>query len=183
MNFPHIKQHFPVSEIIEQYRGGEYSAELLLQHLLKHIMENQNELLEAALKVVETMRTVGDNCEIDWSLEAERAMQTIERHRPKPERLEGWVNVFKDGRIGQLWSSQEIAAVQADEDCPPIRQALLREVVPVEFEKWTAESAPGGSWWRVLNSEGGTIATNLSKTCAESFRDTHNTEMERIANA
>lgn len=44
MNFPHIKQHLSVAQIIEQYQGGEYGAELLLQHSLKHLLEREEKM-------------------------------------------------------------------------------------------------------------------------------------------
>jgi hypothetical protein len=50
MNFPHIKRHLSVAEIIEQYQNGEYGAELLLQHSVKHLLERKEEMRFKAAK-------------------------------------------------------------------------------------------------------------------------------------
>jgi hypothetical protein len=153
-----------LSEEIAAMHPGERFQLMFNQELE---MSEQNELLEAALKLAESIKP--------YSLgEVERELiEIIERHRPKPERLERWVNVFKGGRIGELWPSPEIAATHAPRET--IRQALLREVVPVEFERWTAYEGPGQ-----IQIQGGKRIRHydMSAIC-----DAHNAEMERIANA
>ena len=138
-------------------------------------MSEKNELLEAA----EMLLGIIDSDPMgvkDEQAKLKQAREIIAKHRPKPERLEGWVNVFEGGRIGDLWSSQEIAAVQADEDCPPIRQALLREVVPVEFERWTSKGKT------IFTGDHPMFACD-SEFDAKQCVKRHNAELERIANA
>ena len=178
MNFPHIKQHFPVSEIIEQYRGGEYSAALLLQHLLKHIMENQNELLEAALKLAERV-TILHKHGTGMMPETLDLVATIERHRPKPARLEGWMNRYPDGTFGQeLYPTAEKARIEGSKAIP----IHLREVVPVEFIRW-APVHSGGTWWISDENSDDLLVVMPCKQAAVDDCDMHNAELERIANA
>lgn len=133
-------------------------------------MKEQNELLEAALKLAEfTGRMCLDS-------EMREAREVIERHRPKPERLEGWVNYYGPAKHGHvLFPSKEHA--ESVNDSENGRTVHMREVVPVEFEKWTA--SPGGAIW-----QGSKRIWNAGKQeIAEGLCEAHNAEMERIANA
>ena len=56
-------------------------------------MKEQNELLEAALKLAELVKALKAKGEIFF--EALELIQTIEAHRPRPKRLEGWINVYE----------------------------------------------------------------------------------------
>lgn len=117
-------------------------------------MNEQNELLEAALKLAESIKP--------YSLsEEERALiEVIEQHRPKPKRFEGWINFYNDSRPGAtIWSTEQ----EAKDYClaEGARQVHIREVVPVEWEPWTVEM--------VRNHR------NFQETA-----DAHNAEMERV---
>jgi hypothetical protein len=120
-------------------------------------MNEQNELLEAALKLAELVKDLKAKGEIFF--EAVELIQTIEAHRPKPERLEGWVNVY-DGfpTWCYIWATEKGARDAAGEVA---RQVQIREVVPVEWKPWTVEM--------VRNHQ------NFQETA-----DAHNAEMERV---
>jgi len=117
-------------------------------------MSEQNELLEAALKLAESIRP--------YSLsEEERALiEVIDQHRPKPKRLEGWINLYNDSKPGgTIWPTEQDAKDYCINE--PARQVHIREVVPVEWKPWTVEM--------VRNHK------NFQETT-----DAHNAEMERV---
>jgi hypothetical protein len=115
----------------------------------------QNELLEAALKLAESIRP--------YSLsEEERALiEVIEQHRPKPKRLEGWVNLYgpDDHYMGFIWPTEQDAKDHASPNM--LSQVHIREVIPVKWKPWTVEM--------VRNHQ------NFQETV-----DAHNAEMERV---
>jgi hypothetical protein len=122
--------------------------------------QEQNELLEAALRLAEI-------CQSSYveTLESEKLddiIATIEKHRPKPRLVEGWVNVYKGGRIGNTWDSETEAKINGGTENPPIRQAFIREVTdPPKWVKWTGTTV------------------NDSATCG-AVAELHNAEMERL---
>jgi hypothetical protein len=98
-------------------------------------MTEQNELLEAALKLAETFKSIENKA--DWSMETQQALDAIEKHRPKPEPLECWANLYKDG--SRNYHTTETAAQNVgDLHGLMIRRAVhLREVTPApEWERW-----------------------------------------------
>lgn len=67
-------------------------------------MNEQNELLEAALKLAESIKP--------YSLsEEERALiEVIEQHRTEPKRIEGWINLYHDSKPGgSIWPTEQEA--------------------------------------------------------------------------
>jgi hypothetical protein len=116
-------------------------------------MKEQNEeLLQAALKLAESV--------LFYSLsEEERALiEVIEQHRPKPKRVEGWLNLYGTRVSGFVWPNEQ----EAKQTCSSGgRQVHIREVAPVEWEPWTVEM--------VRNHK------NFQETV-----DAHNAEMERV---
>lgn len=127
-------------------------------------MTEQNELLEVTEKLLEILATIdaltfGDLTIAEWRV-IEDAQRIVEQHRPKPERLEGWINVYNDSKPGGItWPTEQDAkdyCVSSDG-----RQVHLREVVPVEWEPWTVEM--------VRNHR------NFQETV-----DAHNAEMEKV---
>jgi hypothetical protein len=118
-------------------------------------MNKENELLEAALKLAESIRPYS------LSEEERTLIEVIEQHRPKPKRIEGWVNLYgpDDHYMGFIWPTEQDAKDKASDST---RQVHIREVVPVEWEPWTVET--------VRNHR------NFQETV-----DAHNAEMERVA--
>jgi hypothetical protein len=118
-------------------------------------MNKENELLEAALKLVESIKP--------YSLsEEERALiEVIEQHRPQAKRVEGWINLYAPDEeyMGFIYLTEEDAKTHCSDYT--LRQAHIREVVPVEWEPWTVEM--------VRNHK------NFQATV-----DAHNAEMERV---
>lgn len=132
--------------------------------------QEPNELLEAALQLAEI-------CQSSYveTLESEKLddiIATIEKHRPKPRLVEGWVNVYKGGCIGNTWDSESEAKINGGSGNPPIRQAFIREVTdPPKWKKWTGRTVadiyhntgiePGPAQWDLI-------------------ADAHNAEMARL---
>jgi hypothetical protein len=125
-------------------------------------MNEQNELLEAAEKLLEILAVI-DDTEGLTKEEMEVIADTrkiVDQHRPKPKRLEGWINLYgpDDHYMGFIWPTEQDAKDKASDST---RQVHIREVVPVEWEPWTVEM--------VRNHR------NFQETA-----DLHNAEMERI---
>jgi chromosome segregation ATPase len=120
---------------------------------ITQMKEQNQELLEAALKLVESIKP--------YSLsEEERALvEVIEQHRPKAKRVEGWINIYGETLHGYVWPTEELAKNFTGDDSA--RQVHIREVVPVEWKPWTA------------------IRVRNHKTFQETV-DAHNAEMERV---
>ncbi len=124
-------------------------------------MKEQNEeLLEAALKLADLVKDLKAKGEIFF--EAVELIQTIEAHRPQPEKVGGWVNVYFDGKCGGVIFSSEKEAKECC-TCPHGRQVYVSEVVPVKWKPWTDKSVKSASFtWQAI-------------------ADAHNAEMERIS--
>jgi len=130
-------------------------------------MKEQNELLEAAETLLRIIDDRPGFLTVGKAYKAKEAREIIERHRPKPKRIEGWINLCKGYEdkgyegyepAGIIWATEQSAKHNASSDC---RQVHIREVVPVEWEPWTVEM--------VRNHR------NFQETA-----DAHNTEMERV---
>jgi hypothetical protein len=126
-------------------------------------MKEQNELLEATEKLLEILAAIDDTEGL-----TEEVMEVIadtrkifDQHRPKPKRLEGWVNLYgpDDHYMGFIWPTEQDAKDHATLNI--LSQAHIREVAPVEWELWTVEM--------VRNHR------NFQETA-----DAHNREMERV---
>jgi hypothetical protein len=129
---------------------------IILMQNKEEIMTQNEELLQAALKLVESIKP--------YSLsEEERALiEVIEQHqlKPKPKRLEGWINLYNDSKPGgTIWPTEQ----EAKQNCSSnvVRQVHIREVVPVEWKPWTVE-------------------TLLDFPHYQAIIDAHNAEMERV---
>lgn len=124
-------------------------------------MKEQNELLEAA----ETLLGIIDDrpgfLTVGAAYKAKEAREIIEAHRPKPKRLEGWINLYgpDDHYMGFIWPTEQDARDHASPNM--LSQIHIREIVPVEWEPWTVEM--------VRNHR------NFQETV-----DAHNAEMERV---
>jgi hypothetical protein len=127
-------------------------------------MNKENELLEATEKLLGILSTIdaitfGDLTISEWKV-IEEAQQIVEKHRPKPQRIEGWINLYHDSKPGgSIWPTEQ----EAKQNCGinGVRQVHIREVVPVEWQSWTVEM--------VRNHK------NFQETV-----DAHNAEMERV---
>ena len=135
---------------------------------ITQMKEQNEELLQAALKLVESIKP--------YSLsEEERALiEVIEQHRPKATRVEGWINIYKGYEdkgyedkgyegyepAGIIWPTEQ----EAKQNCSSngVRQVHIREVVPVEWKPWTAKTIQSMSF------------------SAEAIVAAHNAEMERV---
>lgn len=125
-------------------------------------MKEQNELLEAAEKLLEILAAIDDTeglTEEEMHVIAD-TRKIVDQHRPKPKRVEGWINFYNDSRpVGTIWSTEQ----DAKDYCltEGVRQVHIREVAPVEWKRWTVEM--------VRNHK------NFQETV-----DAHNAEMERV---
>ena len=123
-------------------------------------MNKENELLEAAEKLLEILTSIDDLTNGEWEM-IDEARQIVKQHRPKPKKLEGWVNLYAPDEeyMGFIYLTEEDAKTHCSDYT--LRQVHIREVAPVEWEPWTLEM--------VRNHK--------------TFQDTadlHNAEMERI---
>jgi hypothetical protein len=125
-------------------------------------MNEQNELLEAAEKLLEILAAIDDTeglTKEEMKVIAD-TRKIVDQHRPKPKRLEGWVNFYNDSRPGgTIWSTEQEAKGYCLTE--GARQVHIREVIPVEWKPWTVEM--------VRNHR------NFQETA-----DAHNAEMERV---
>lgn len=121
-------------------------------------MKEQNELLEATEKLLEILAAIDDTeglTEEEMEVIAD-TRKIVDQHRPKPKRLEGWLNLY--GPDDFIWPTEQDAKDAASDFT---RQVHIREVVPAEWEPWTVEM--------VRNHR------NFQETA-----DFHNAEMERV---
>lgn len=92
--------------------------------------EQQRELLDASLKLaaLAKRKTVDTD---EW----ESAISAVEKFRPDPKLLEGWVNEYPTPSL-RIWPSPDAAIRASSEEA--IRTAVhMREVVPPdESQKW-----------------------------------------------
>jgi len=136
-------------------------------------MTEQNELLEAALKLAETFKSIENKA--DWSMETQQALDTIEKHRPKPELVECWVNLYKDGSRN-YYKTERIASGIDNFESLMIRRAVhLREVTPApEWERWRTKSN-----FQIWQGET-MIHDCASGVDANEVVNLHNAEMQRV---
>jgi hypothetical protein len=131
-------------------------------------MTEQNELLEAALKLAETFKSIENKA--DWSMETQQALDAIEKHRPKPEPEECYMIIWADG-------SRTATTTKPDDKVGSgkIRVAHLREVTPApEWERWRNEG-------RTALMDGGYRGwTMVDETAAFTLCELHNAEMARV---
>jgi hypothetical protein len=128
-------------------------------------MAEKNELLEAALKLAEMHRNFTEKGEA-YSLDAwNAAIAAIEKHRPKPEPLQGWVNVY--GNEHPFYATEEDAKEGASGGC--LRQAFVHEVTPApEWERWDEDKVREAYW----ESDERNVFAAMAKA--------HNAEMRRV---
>jgi hypothetical protein len=126
-------------------------------------MKEQNELLEAAEKLLEILAVIYDTEGLTVKeMEVIAATRKIvDQHRPKLKRVEGWINLYRlgDHYMGFIWPTEQAAKDHASPNM--LSQVHIREVVPVEWKRWTVEM--------VRNHK------NFQETV-----DAHNAEMERV---
>jgi len=137
-------------------------------------MTEKNELLKAALKLAEMHRNFTEKGEA-YSLDAwNAAIATIEKHRPKPEPVECWVNIYKAeesrGRFGFAWShkcdAERNAATREDVERVAVH---LGEVTPApEWDRWDEEKAREIYW------------DNDERNVFAAMAKAHNAEMRRV---
>jgi len=126
-------------------------------------MKEQNELLEAAEKLLEILAAIDDTeglTKEEMHVIAD-TRKIVDQHRPKPKRVEGWINLYgpDDHYMGFIWPTEQDAKDHASPNMPS--QVHIREVVPIEWKPWTVEM--------VRNHK------NFQETA-----DLHNAEMERV---
>jgi hypothetical protein len=122
--------------------------------------EDQNELLDAALKLAEIMNPAA------ITEETKSLIAKIEKHRPAKDVVDAWIRVGPDGRKGYSFASKEIAEFRLASDWRVVR---VREVLP--WKRWIAYDGPceiGAGEKRIRHY-------NVSEIC-----DSHNAEMERV---
>jgi hypothetical protein len=125
-------------------------------------MKEHNELLDAALKLLNILNNVDDLSVDEWEVIGD-ARTIVEQHFQEPQRLEGWINLYKgykgNEEAGIIWPTEQ----EAKQNCSSngVRQVHIREVIPVEWEPWTVE-------------------TLLDFPHYQAIIDAHNAEMERV---
>jgi len=125
-------------------------------------MKEQNELLEAAEKLLGIIDDRPEFLTLEGAHMAKEAREIIEAHRPKPKRLEGWVNLYgpDDHYMGFIWPTEQAAKDHASPNM--LSQVHIREVVPVYWKPWTNKSVKSAAFtWQAI-------------------ADAHNREMERV---
>jgi len=127
----------------------------------------QNELLQAALKLLNILNNVDDLSHDEWEVIGD-VRTIVGQHFQEPQRLEGWINLYKGYEdkgyegyepAGIIWPTEK----EAKQNCNSngVRQVHIREVVPVEWEPWTDKSVKSACTWQAI-------------------ADAHNREMERV---
>jgi hypothetical protein len=131
-------------------------------------MKEQNELLEAALKLADEFQSM----DLGGYNRVAEALEIIERHRPKPNRLEGWLELNRRGLFEYYHKTEpnEFVLARIKEEGGTVHH--LREVVPVEFEKWSRKTID-----EIWSKHGSMNAI------FDVIAELHNSELERIANA
>ncbi len=131
--------------------------------------DENNELLEAALKLAELVKS-------DFAANGRQVrdksndlIAIIERHRPKPRLVEGWVVVYKGG---QMWFFREEASARIKgENSEDYSIHHLREVTdPPKWERWDENTARS-------------CYHNHMSNPWRAIADAHNAEMERFEKA
>jgi hypothetical protein len=131
--------------------------------------QEQNELLEAALRLIDALRNepqavLYGKCKDD--------IATIEAHRPKPKLVDGWYavidQVVQDGPFKSLEEARRCSE-------PAERPAHLREVTdPPKWERWDKRTV--ADIYFNTEIESGPAQWDL-------IADAHNAEMERFEKA
>lgn len=132
--------------------------------------EEQKEFNEAALKLAEFVTRSHNGESFKWD-DPLSLVEAIEKYRPKPERVEGWVNLGGDGGW-DVFDSAELAAKYGGGENIVRTAVHVREVVPVERKKWRAD----GEW--IYTGEGSFRCSN--DVAASVACKIHNEVMERV---
>ena len=137
-------------------------------------MEDIEKLKEAAFKLAESLKSL--NGSVILSTEEKSAIATIESFKPKVEPLECWVNVYPG-------EQQVFHTIKASADFnlrEGGRTVHLREVTPVEWERWEVVSCTTGAFF--IHNERNLRVVNVSYSLlqAKSIADAHNAEMKRV---
>ena len=132
--------------------------------------EEQNELLTAALELAGTV-SKHVHCHDTAALVA-----AIEKHRPAPKLVEGWVNVGPDGEWGLLHRIKADATNRAPRTD---RTVHVREVVEKRWNRWKSGEMCGEPV--VAKSTGEYIGSCRSGRDADRIASAHNEQMEAIA--
>ena len=122
----------------------------------------ENELLEAAETLLGIIDVRPEFLTLEGAHKAKEAREIIERHRPKPKRLEGWINLYAPDEeyMGFIYLTEEDAKTHCSDYT--LRQVHIREVVPVEWKPWTSRTV------------------QLLAISWEELAAAHNAEMERV---
>lgn len=138
--------------------------------------EDIEKLKEAAFAAVELLKKTPHNGP-HYNTEKAEIIAAIEAFKPKSEPVECWANLHKDGSRN-YHSTEEGAQSVGDLHGLMIRRAVhLREVAPVEFERWKVGEI--GQWVGVAQANGRLIATAPTPNC-KLIADAHNEAMQRV---
>jgi len=133
--------------------------------------EEQNELLEAALKLADYCKDLelASPAQLLSSLVA-----NVEKHRPAPPFVEGWVNEYHNGAIS-FRSSKSAAIEEGSAGEKPTRNAVhVREVLPWKEWRGDGQNLLCGDTY---------LLTTWNSDESRRIAEFHNAEMERIAGA
>jgi hypothetical protein len=128
-------------------------------------MTQQNELLEAALKLAEIARRNTDDGD-EW----EAAITAVEAFKPKHEPLEKWAVKFEAGGC-EYFGDESKATKRASSSKLKMTVHHLREVTPIEWQKWVAYHGSNEIHTADRRMFGGDIHIIVDK---------HNAEMQRV---
>jgi hypothetical protein len=132
--------------------------------------EDIKKLEEVAFKLAERIKQLHSKSDLPTKQDIELA-DAIEAFKPKAEPpFETWAIIYPDRLLSCYFS--EDAASRANTD--KTRVAHLREVTPVEWERWCVEL---GAQIRQGEKH---ICTPASPHTARQIADAHNEEMQRV---
>jgi hypothetical protein len=131
--------------------------------------QEKQEFFEAALKLADLVKNADDY----WSsFDASKVVDTIEKYRPAPKLVEGWVNVAYDGTIlSGIYTAKEYAIKNALASSTR-KGVYVREVTdPPSWNQWVAFEGRG----EIETGAERVRSYNLSRIC-----ELHNAEMRRV---
>ena len=136
---------------------------------IEKLKEERDAAIEAGLKLVEITKSINSENWAEWHEAADK----LKALKPKVEPSEWWLRITPDGSpVGVYGSAKEA------ESCPfGVLVVRLREVVPVEWERWRNDY---GKCEILKGRSEVKIGIAFSHIEAGGICDHHNAEMARV---
>jgi hypothetical protein len=135
--------------------------------------EDIEKLKEAAFKLAEMHRNQFEEGQAYPVRVWKEAVATIEAFKPKVEPLECWVNLFTDGQLSGPWVTKDKAESQGYINQIDRLAIHLREVAPVEWERWETKG-------NVVYQKDKLVINASNVGSAVVIANLHNAEMHRV---